>query len=66
MRHLIKPDIDNLAKFVLDLPLTGTIFTDDKAVTNLRVKKMYDDVGECRGRTAIEVLPNIIDLSADN
>ena len=66
LRHLVKPDIDNLAKFVLDLPLTGTIFGDDKSVTLLSVKKMYDSVGECRGRTAIEVLPNIIDLSDEH
>ena len=65
MKHVGKPDIDNLVKFVLDHPLSGTIFSDDKIVTKLNVTKKYDSVGDCRGRTAIEVLPNVIDLSVN-
>ena len=57
--------VDNLVKFVLDHPLSGTIFSDDKIVTKLNVTKKYDSVGDCRGRTAIEVLPNVIDLAVN-
>lgn len=35
-----KPDIDNLAKSVLD-GMNGTIFLDDKQVVSLHLKKVY-------------------------
>ena len=63
--HVVKPDIDNMVKFVLDRPLTGTIYSDDKLVTKLDATKKYDSVGDCRGRTVIEVIPNVINLTED-
>ena len=62
LNHVVRPDIDNLVKFVLDLPLTGTVFGDDKLVVKLNVAKKYDSVGDCQGRTKIEVLANTINL----
>lgn len=38
-----KPDIDNIAKIVLD-GLTGAAWKDDSAVTDLTVHKSYDEV----------------------
>jgi Holliday junction resolvase RusA-like endonuclease len=38
--HVIKPDIDNLAKFALDV-LNGIVYTDDACVFDLKVVKEY-------------------------
>jgi len=38
----IKPDIDNIAKVVLD-GLNGMAFDDDKQVVSLTMEKVYDD-----------------------
>ena len=38
----IKPDIDNIAKAVLD-GLNGAAFDDDKQVASLTIDKVYDD-----------------------
>lgn len=38
--HTSKPDVDNLAKWVLDL-LNGIAFVDDAQVTRLSAKKVY-------------------------
>lgn len=38
-----KPDLDNIAKVVLDA-LNGLVYVDDKQVTDLRVRKRYDTV----------------------
>ena len=48
----IKPDNDNLAKFLMD-GLTGIVFEDDAQVVDLRVIKMRDNQGSCDGRIAI-------------
>ena len=37
----IKPDLDNIAKAVLD-GLNGLAFDDDKQVVSLKVSKRYD------------------------
>ena len=50
----IRPDIDNLAKFVLDA-LNGLLYTDDRQVVKLLVYKLLDNQGECEGRTVVEV-----------
>lgn len=45
MNHLYcdkKPDIDNIAKLVLDA-LNGVAYTDDKNVVSLKVVKLYED-----------------------
>ena len=38
-----KPDVDNIAKVVLDA-LNGLVYVDDKQVTDLRVRKRYATV----------------------
>ena len=37
-----KPDVDNLAKIILD-SLNGLVYHDDAQVTELRVRKLYSD-----------------------
>lgn len=39
--HFIKPDIDNLCKFLLD-SIVGTLITDDRIIWSLSAKKIYD------------------------
>ena len=46
------PDIDNLAKFVLDA-LTNVVYQDDRQVVKLVIYKLLDNDGECQGRTII-------------
>lgn len=48
----MKPDNDNLAKFILD-GLTGIVYADDSQVVDLRVIKSRDNEGTCEGRIAI-------------
>ena len=48
----VKPDNDNLAKFLLD-SLTGVLFADDAQVVDLRVLKCRDNEGTCDGRVQI-------------
>ena len=50
----IKPDADNLAKFMLDA-LTGVLFEDDAQLVDLHMLKLRDSEGLCEGRVAIEV-----------
>lgn len=38
----VKPDIDNIAKLILDA-MNGIAWSDDKAVTDLRIIKRYAD-----------------------
>jgi len=45
--HIIKPDIDNLAKAILDE--TGVIIKDDKQIVALTVTKRYIEPGEKGG-----------------
>ena len=52
----IRPDIDNLAKLVLDA-LNGIAHSDDKQVVKLVAHKLIDTVGACGGRTVVEVAP---------
>ena len=60
--HLGKPDLDNLAKFVLD-GLEGLAYEDDKQVIKITCRKTYDGEGDCTGRIFIDVKPNYIDLT---
>ena len=48
----IKPDVDNLGKFLLD-SLTGVLFEDDAQVVDLHMYKLRDNEGLCEGRVAI-------------
>ena len=38
--HFIKPDLDNLIKFLLDVA-NGTIITDDALVSTIKARKVY-------------------------
>jgi Holliday junction resolvase RusA-like endonuclease len=44
-KHTKKPDLDNVAKAVID-GMNGIIFKDDSQVTNLHVTKSYGEVGK--------------------
>ena len=46
----IVPDVDNLAKFVLD-SLIGVGYADDAQVVKLEVYKLRDSFGSCNGAT---------------
>jgi Holliday junction resolvase RusA-like endonuclease len=48
------PDIDNLAKFVLD-GLNRLVYEDDRQVVKLVACKVLDNEGECQGRTVITI-----------
>lgn len=48
--HTIKPDIDNLEKFVLDIA-NGVLYGDDCIVASLTSRKIYD----VNPRTVIEI-----------
>ena len=58
----IRPDIDNLTKFVLD-GLNGLVHHDDRQVMKLVVYKLMDMGGDCGGQTVVEVAKynNIVD-----
>ena len=40
LHPIVKPDIDNLQKFVLDV-LNGLVFDDDRKVVEIRARKLY-------------------------
>lgn len=42
MNHIKKPDIDNLAKFILDC-LTDIVIKDDCQIVDLTLKKIYSE-----------------------
>jgi Holliday junction resolvase RusA-like endonuclease len=50
----IKPDTDNLAKFILD-SVKGVLYEDDAQIVELHVFKLRDNLGRCDGRVAIRV-----------
>ena len=50
----VKPDADNLAKFVLD-SLTGILFDDDAQMVDIHFFKCRDSAGLCDGRVAIHL-----------
>lgn len=50
----VKPDIDNIAKFVLDA-IKEVLFVDDAQIVELHMFKLRDTEGDCSGRVAIEV-----------
>jgi len=59
MDYIRTPDVDNLAKFVLD-GMQGVVYTNDSYITCLRSRKVYDNVGQCNGRTTVVVTRNEI------
>ena len=44
-KHTKKPDLDNVAKAVID-GMNGIIFKDDSQITSLHVTKVYAEVGK--------------------
>lgn len=50
----ITPDVDNLAKFVMDA-LSGLVYHDDRQVVLLVAQKKRDNVGHCMGHTTVRV-----------
>ena len=44
-KHIKKPDLDNVAKAVID-GMNGIIFKDDSQITSLHVTKVYGEVGK--------------------
>lgn len=50
----IKPDVDNMAKLIMDA-LTGVFYEDDSQVVDLQMVKLRDNVGLCLGRVSVEV-----------
>jgi Holliday junction resolvase RusA-like endonuclease len=52
------PDVDNLAKFILDA-MNGVTYYDDKQIVELNVSKHRDNQGLCKGRTIITVQPYV-------
>lgn len=40
--HIVKPDLDNLVKFVLDCG-NGLLWKDDKMINQIMSKKIYDE-----------------------
>ena len=39
---IVKPDIDNVAKAILDA-LNGVVYKDDNQIVELHIKKLYSD-----------------------
>ena len=50
----IGPDIDNLAKFVLDA-MNGIVYHDDRQVVRLQLYKVRDNLQYCLGGTFVEI-----------
>ena len=48
------PDIDNLAKFILD-GMNALVYEDDRQVVKLVIYKLLDNEGQCKGRTIVLV-----------
>lgn len=54
VHHTVKPDIDNILKFYLDV-LSGVFYVDDKQVHTIKAEKKYIEENE-DSRTEIEVI----------
>ena len=52
LHHIVKPDVDNLQKFILDC-MTGIIYKDDAQIIKITATKVYS----ATTRTAICVRP---------
>ena len=50
----VKPDDNNLAKFLMDA-LTGASYVDDAQVVEIHMVKLRDNVGLCWGRFAVDL-----------
>ena len=52
IHHMIKPDVDNLQKYILDC-MTGVVYEDDCQVVDIRARKIYSETP----RTVMCILP---------
>ena len=52
----VKPDVDNVAKLLLDC-LSGILYVDDAQVVDLHIFKLRDNEGLCTGRVGIHIRP---------
>ena len=59
-----KVDVDNLAKYILDV-MTGPVYSDDSQIVKLTVIKIHDDEDTCQGRTEVK-LTEIVSLDQLN
>ena len=50
----VKPDTDNLAKFILDA-ISEVVFADDSQIVELHMYKLRDNHGLCEGRVALKI-----------
>ena len=64
--HTVFPDIDNLAKYLMDDPLENLVYFNDCNVCSILARKSWDNFGACRGRTEIEIVPVEFDLTNDD
>eukprot|EP00979_Chaetoceros_neogracilis_P013373 scaffold3798_cov256-Chaetoceros_neogracile.AAC.4 len=49
------PDLDNMVKFIMDRPLEGVVYGNDRTIVKIVIEKLWDDRDECTGRTDITV-----------
>lgn len=56
MEHLVKGDVDNLTKTVLDQMTKSKYWKDDSQVVQLKVTKQWDDIFDAGCRIITEVL----------
>lgn len=68
---VVRTDVDNLAKFVLD-SLNGVVYEDDRQVSSLHVTKFLDNHDECLGSTEVSIhilededLPKLLEKTFD-
>ena len=54
--HTKKPDVDNLAKLILDVLTKINYWSDDSQVVSLKVTKQYSDVFDCGVRIITRVV----------
>jgi Holliday junction resolvase RusA-like endonuclease len=53
------PDLDNLVKFVLDDPLEGLVYDNDRTIVKITSTKVFDDENDCSGRIIIDVCRHV-------
>ena len=54
LAHIAVPDLDKVAKFVLD-GMNELVCQDDKQVAELVACKLFDSEEDCNGRTVVKV-----------
>lgn len=52
IKHMCRPDVDNLAKYLLDV-MTGTVYLDDAQIHELILRKIYSN----NPRSVVQITP---------